>query len=792
MPTASATKRIGGMKERQDDRIARHIPYTRLIDEHTIETKDGAYLRVMNIAGWPFETADPETLDSLKNLRNIMLRGIADGQTAIYSHVVRRKTQVRHIADYDADFTIKLNQGYNALLETREVYENSLYVTVLVRPDFMKKSRGFFSKKKKSDEPDYARQEMLTSIENKSSLLMKNLELYGPRMLGFRDGAGPLGYSETLEFVSELVNGDQLSVAPPQMGIDQYIGNKRLIFGTETCHIRGASSFDEKYGAIISIKEYQAETAAGSLDHLMELPHELVITQSFACLSRKKSLDRLDSVRRQITIAEDSETLAAQLVEAKDAVQMGQLAFGQHHLSVLVKTKEQEYLDNAVRDVINAFSYVGAIAVREDTNLEAAYWAQLPGNFSYIARSAGLSSANLAGLMSLHNYPYGKANDNHWGPCVTIFETLSGTPYHFNFHVGSLGNFTITGPSGSGKTVLLGFLLNMAQKYNPRCFFMDKDRGAELTIRALGGAYAVIRHGVNTGFNPFQLEDTPANRGFLADLTKALVGRTLSPAEERLLSDAIAQNYEAPLEARRLKHFAELFVGYDKDSPIVDELAKWHGAGKHAWLFDNAKDELPIEQRIMGFDLTSILELPELRTPVLMYMFHRIQGALDGTRTLIFIDEGWKALSDPAFEAMIKDWLKTIRKLNGILGIGTQEVTDIVNSPISDTIIEQCPTQIFLPNHKAKSEHYQKAFGLTDGEFSIIKNSPPNARHFLVKQGVASAVAKLDLSGMEDELAIMSGTAKSIGLAEKIWAEHGYNPEDWLPKFQKERRLYND
>ena len=794
MPTALAAKRLGGKRERQDDRIARHVPYTRLIDPYTIETKDGAYLRIVYVEGWPFETTDQATLDNLKNLRNIMFRGLADPQTAIYSHIIRRKTKVRHDADFDQEFPAKLNVRYNELLEDREVYENGLYLTIIVRPNLLNKTKSIFSRKKKDDdaEADIDREKRMTLLTNKTSLVLKNLQYYNPRILGLRDGPGELGYSEALEFIFELVNGDRSPVAPPRMGIDKYIGNKRLIFGTETFHVRGSSSTDEKYGAIVSIKEYQPETAAGSLDHLMELPHELVITQSFVFMSRKKAVERLDHVRRQISAAEDSETLAAQLLDAKDAVQMGAMALGQHHLSVLVKTNKQSELDGAVDDVLNSFSHIGAIAVREDTNLEAAYWAQLPANMSYIARDAGLSSINLAGLMSLHNYPYGKKENNHWGPAVTIFETMSGTPFHFNFHVGSLGNFTVTGPSGSGKTVLLGFLLNMAQKFNPRCFFMDKDRGAELTIRSLGGAYAVIRHGIKTGFNPLQLDDTPENRGFIADFVKTLVGRTLTPAEERLLTQAIAQNYEAPKSARRLNHFAELFVGYDKNSPIVDELSKWHGKGKHAWLFDNPEDNLPVDQRIMGFDLTSILEMPELRTPVLMYMFHRISQSLDGTRTLIFIDEGWKALSDPAFEAMIKDWLKTIRKLNGILGIGTQEVTDITKSPIADTVIEQCPTQIFLPNYKAKSEHYQKAFGLTDGEFAIIKNSPPGSRHFLVKQGFASAVAKLDLSGMDDELAIMSGTAKSIRIAEKIWDEHGYDPEVWLPIFHNERRLLDD
>ena len=140
--------------------------------------------------------------------------------------------------------------------------------------------------------------------------------------------------------------------------------------------------------------------------------------------------------------------------------------------------------------------------------LEPAFWAQFPGNFSYIPRRGMIASRNFASLASLHNFARGKAEGNHWGQAVTVLETTAAGPYHFNFHHGDLGNFTVIGPSGSGKTVVLNFLLAQARKYDPRIIFFDKDRGAELFLRAIGGRYDVLRTGEPSGLNPLLLDDT--------------------------------------------------------------------------------------------------------------------------------------------------------------------------------------------------------------------------------------------------------------------------------------------
>ena len=801
MPGGTARTRRAQAAPPPDSPIARHVPYARLADPSTVVTKDGALLRVFRVEGWPFETSDPTELDHLKHGRNLLVRAVSDGQTGLYTHVLRRRCHARHDADFDAPFAAALNDRYNADLATRELYGNALYVTLIVRPTALQTTTDLWARLRGRAVRDGAdnglgardaRQRQWAALEAKSALVLKALAPYGPERLGPVDAETPLGHSALLAFLFELINGAPAPVAPPRMGLDAYLGARRLVFGREAIHVRGGTRSQERFAAMVSIKEYQPDTVAGALDHLLALPHEFTLTQSFACLSRKAALDRLESCARRYRQAEDSATLEAQIGDAIDRVQVGSVAFGQHHLSVQVTTRVAEDLDGAVDAVIDAFGRMGAIAVREDVNLEAAYWAQLPANFAYIARDAGLSSLNFAGLASLHNYPRGRARGGHWDEAVTLFETLSGTPYHFNFHVGSLGHFTLTGPSGSGKTVLLNFLLAQAQKFRPRAVVLDKDEGAMVAVRALGGTYATLAPGVPSGFNPLQLPDSPATRAFQGRWIASLAGRALTPRESRILDEALATNAQAPTQARRLCHFAELFAGYDREGALSDALRSWHSEGRHAWAFDNAVDAFPVEATLTGFDLTRVLEDPDVRGPVLLYLIEAITRGLDGTRTLIFLDEGWRALADPVLCDTIRDWLKTLRKKNAVLGLGTQEVGDILASPIADTLIEQCPTQIVLPNYRARREQYRAAFGLTDGEFAVVRDAPPGARHFLIKQGATSAVARLDLSSLPDMLAVLSGTTRLNQFARRLWEERGEEPDAWLPAFQAQWRDHVD
>ena len=262
----------------------------------------------------------------------------------------------------------------------------------------------------------------------------------------------------------------------------------------------------------------------------------------------------------------------------------------------------------------------------------------------------------------------------------------------------------IIGPTGSGKTVLLNFLCAQSQKFRCRLFFFDKDRGAEIFIRAIRGRYIIPDVAKVSGFNPFQLFDNNENRSFLIEFLKILVavGDQPLPAQEvERINEAVNGNYKLPFEKRRLRNIAP-FMGIAGPGTLAGRLSMWHSDGSHAKLFDNAEDRIDFTSaRSFGIEMANILNDKVSLSPVLLYLFHRIQSSLDGSPTMIVLDEAWALIGNQVFAPKIKDWLKVLRKLNTFVVFATQSVEDAAKSSISDTLVQQTATQIFLPNLKA-------------------------------------------------------------------------------------------
>src|SRR3546814_10664642 len=95
---------------------------------------------------------------------------------------------------------------------------------------------------------------------------------------------------------------------------------------------------------------------------------------------------------------------------------------------------------------------------------------------------------------------------------------------------------------------------------------------------------------------------------------------------------------------------------------------------------------------------------------------------------MILIDEGWKALDDEVFAARIRDWLKTLRKRNALVGFATQSARDALESRIATALVEQTATMIFLPNSGARAEDYCDGFGLTSHELALIRSLPAHSQ----------------------------------------------------------------
>ena len=778
--------------------VATHVPYTRHVDPHTVATRDHYLVQVVQLEGFSWETADQAEINTLTEIRNTLWRGLSDSRFGIYYHVIRRRA-THYPEGAFTGFAQQLDEAWRQKFADKNLYANRHYLSVIRRPltgvvGFGQQLGRLFSAQIDQQEAHRQREADRRALRDAVQLICTTLGRYGARQLGIL--SGPEGdRSEVLEFLAELINQERRRVLVPSCDLSSYLPTHRTFFGRDAMEVRGATAADTYYGAMLSIREYPPQTGPGMIDSLLRLPRELILTQSFGIIDRQSALGRMQLERRKMDVSEEAAlSLRDQLTQAMDDLASGRILLGDHHLSVLVLSRQMEELDQGISDVMGQLNDLGILAVREDINLEPTYWAQLPANFGYASRRAPISSLNFAGFASFHDFPHGRATDNHWGPCVSVLETTSATPYYFSFHHHDLGNFTVLGPSGTGKTVVLTFLMAQAQRFAPRCIFFDKDRGAEIFLRALGGAYSVIRPGHPTGWNPLQLPDTATNRAFLrqwlSQLARPLDGTPLSPTDQAILADAVEANYRSPQNYRRLSYIQELFVGHERQSgeSLSARMAQWHGEGERAWLFDDKEDNLDLADHCMGFDLTTILEDPVSRVPAMMYMFHGIDAALDGHRTIIFIDEGWRALDDPAFEDRLKDWLKTLRKRNGLLGFGSQSAQDALRSRIGDSIIEQCPTQLFMPNARADRTAYRKGFGLSEAEYQVVRTLPDTSRCFLLKHGTQSVVARLDLSGHDDLLAVLSGREESVGLLDQIRAEVGDQPEDWLPVFHERRK----
>ena len=300
---------------------------------------------------------------------------------------------------------------------------------------------------------------------------------------------------------------------------------------------------------------------------------------------------------RQIGASDEAGTEVETAINtARNELVTGQTVLGYHHLTVCALGRSIREMEKCVQAATQELQNFGTIVVREDMNAEPAFWAQMPGNFAYIARRSLISSRNFVGFASLHNFAVGKAEGNRWGPAISILETTSQTPYYFNFHRRQVGNFTVTGPTGSGKTVGLGFLLCQAMRVTPqpRVAFFDKDRGADIFIRAMGGRYEVLVPGVPTGFNPLQLPGSPEDRKFLEDLLKFMVrprdGSDLGAHQLKIIEGAIDQIFAVPAKDRRFAEVAHLLRGSEKlgQEDLASRFDVW--TKTRGWLFNNERD----------------------------------------------------------------------------------------------------------------------------------------------------------------------------------------------------------
>lgn len=455
------------------------IPYVRHVDETTVVLDSRALMTVLMLEGVSFETADSLDINGLHRSLNTLYRNIADERLALWTHVIRRRDNDYPGGRFTNRFSECLNARYRERMVREDLFRNDLYLTLVWSPsrDPVDKAAHLLSRLRRARRHAIELDEAaLKHLHDKVVDVVAGLKRFAPRILSLQERDGIL-FSEPSAFLHQLVGGRREPVPLTEGRISSAIYSDRVIFGRETVEIRHEA--EARYAGMFGLKEYPAITRSGMLDGILSAPFELVLTQSFAFTSKADARAIMGRKQNQMVSAADK--AASQIEEldaAMDDLESNRFVMGEHHLGLAVFAPSVEELTDHIAKARPNLTSGGAVVAREDLGLEAAWWAQLPGNFRYRARSGAITSRNFAALSPYHSYPGGQKDGNEWGPAVAMLKTASGSPFFFNFHHSDLGNTFVCGPSGAGKTVLLNFMLSQLEKHGPHMVFFDKDRGA--------------------------------------------------------------------------------------------------------------------------------------------------------------------------------------------------------------------------------------------------------------------------------------------------------------------------
>ena len=787
---------------RAENPIARFIPFSSLVSPYDVITRGGDYLRVWRLDGVPFECADEHQIAERHESLCSLLRNLAGGHWAVWTHRLHRTILDRLQDPAEPGFAQDLSRAYQAKLGRQPMMRNELFLTLVYRPDASRLGRALRSTRRSRSEIAAAQEEYLRIMEERSALVDRVLRGFGPELLGVRTDRGR-SYSEVAEFLGYLVNGLHRPVPLAAGPLYRTLPVARLSFGGDKLELRHGD--ERRFAALVDIKEYAEAVEPGILNALLYEGTEFIETQSFSILPRREAIHALELQRDQLIASDDVvATQVAEMDVAINEVGDGQFCVGEYHYSLVAFGTSAADAGRRAAQAIGAVGEASSLQMAPvDLVADAAWFAQMPGNWQWRPRDAKLSSRAFAALACGHNFPSGKRDGNPWGEALALLRTPSGQPFYLNLHSSPEGedsadkklpgNTMIIGSTGVGKTTLETFLLALTRKWSPapRLVLFDLDRGCEITIRALGGRYFKLEAGKPTGCNPLQREATPARRQFWEQLIRTCIATPalpLLPADERAIADAISAVAMMPASLRRFSTVRQNLPKTGENS-LHDRLGRWCQGGQLGWVFDQAEDRLRDLDKaaVIGFDTTEFLDLPEVRSPVMMYLLQLMQELVNGERLIYVISEVWKVLDHEAFSDFARQQQKTIRKRNGLGVFDTQSPSDVLTHPIGRTMVEQSATKIFLANPEAVRADYIEGFGLSEAEFEIVKSlNSQGGRRFMVKQGHASAICELDLSGLDDFVTVLSATTDNVALLDGILERHGNDPSEWLPVLLQE------
>lgn len=558
-----------------------------------------------------------------------------------------------------------------------------------------------------------------------------------------------LSDDQTLTYLQSCISPKRQFVKTPQTPayLDAILGGADLVGGLEP--VLGGENL-----RVISILGFPSMTEPGLLDELNNLGF------SYRWMTRYLPMDKLEATKvltryrrqwfakrksmlsllREVLSNEatplvdnDADNKAIDPDAALQSLGDDDVGYGYMTTAIAIHHPSANTADNMIRELERVIDGRGYVTIKESVNAVDAWLGTLPGLPYANVRQPIVHTLNLAHMMPLSAVWAGPEENVHLGgPPLLYATTASQTPFRLVTHQGDVGHTLVLGPTGAGKSVLLSLLALQFRRYkDAQVFIFDKGRSATAVTAGIGGDQFDLGGDQALCFQPLANIDEETERAWALEWLDGLLaheGVQITPDVKETVWTALTSLASAPRKERTMTGLSALI----QSNPLRKALLPYTLEGPHGALLDADTETLGTSDW-QCFEMEELMNQKDLVPPVLTYLFHRLEARFDGKPTLLALDEAWVFLDNSLFASRIREWLKVLRKRNVSVFFFAQSLSDIIDCDIAPTIVESCPSRIFLPNPRAtepqQREIYRK-FGLNDRQINIVGTATPKRDYY--------------------------------------------------------------
>ena len=724
--------------------FAEVLPYAGLVENGIMVTKDAELLRTARVVARDLDYAENyEVAQCLRNINN-SFRFLGEGWT-LYIDSIRRQVTVPR--GYYSETTPEAARRFEAARGAAigRLYQTEFFVS-LVYSIAEKKTAERFLFKSANEKEDSITSDLARFVSVSDDVFSLYASSFGE--LEILDSEALLAYLHGCF-------GEYHPVKAPEVPfyLDWYLSDAKFI-PDSICRL------DDDYVVTASIHDFPGTTHVGMMNALMRVEGEFRVSTRFRFVSKgsaRAAIKRIrasdykkrkgigaifsEAITKEETQLEDTEALAraSESSSALESLAQGDMQFGYATTAIVVRNRSHRAARATLERVRKVVNELGFVCKEETLNNPLAFLGSLPGNLRFNPRAPLISTRNLTHFFPISATWPGSWRNEHLhaelGVDYPHMVTRSGSgSFHLNLNVGDVGHTLIVGPTGAGKSILLNTLALQWLRYpGVRVVFFDKDRSSLAACTNAGGIfYEIGAEGAGGAIrlNPFGDVASRDHRLWLAQFLAAFIrmkGFAVNPAKEEELFKTLESMVSMAPEDLNFRTFQSAV----QDTEIRSVLNAFT-EGEFSGLFSSGKDDFAMSAWTT-FEMNALMQMgDEVVRFVLGYLFAKLGRMFDGTPTLLVLDEAWLFLDHEVFRAMLRDWLKTLRKKNVYVVLATQEIAD-AQSTIFSTIVNACLTKILLPNVQAgQSENARlyKDLGCSDGDVDALREAQPKREYF--------------------------------------------------------------